>query len=88
MRAGERLRPSDRFGPLEPLPELTPAQKLAQVFDLYDFGTAVQRENLRRRHPGWSEDELDEAMNLWLGQRPGAEWGDGEGAPRAPGLST
>jgi hypothetical protein len=39
-------------------------------------GTALMRENLRRRHPDASEAELDALLERWLLDRP----------PDAPGL--
>jgi Rv0078B-related antitoxin len=51
------------------------------AFDLFAAGLDLQRQNLRRRHPGATEDEIDALLDAWLEQRPGAEHGDGEGRP-------
>jgi hypothetical protein len=39
------------------------------------------RQNLRRRNPEASEEEIEEGIREWLGRRPGAEHGDGVGRP-------
>lgn len=40
------------------------------------FGFDVMRQNLRRRCPEASEDEIEHALSEWLADRPGAEFGD------------
>jgi hypothetical protein len=65
--------------------ELTPAEKLRGVFDLFDAGVDLMRQNLRRAHPDASTDEIDGRLQEWLLTRPGAEHGDGEGRLREPG---
>jgi hypothetical protein len=37
------------------------------------------RARLRREHPEWTDQELDERVLAWLHERPGAEHGDAEG---------
>lgn len=61
--------------------EPTPADKMRCTLDLFEAGLALQRQNLRRRHPRATESEIDALLNAWLEQRPGAEQGDGEGRP-------
>ena len=46
------------------------AEKLRVAFDLADEGMALQRQNLRRRHPGASEAEIDRLFEEWLCDRP------------------
>ena len=51
------------------------------ALDLFEAGLDLQRQNLRRRHPAASEEEIDALLEAWLQHRPGAEHGDGEGRP-------
>ena len=46
------------------------AEKLRVTLDLADAGMALQRQNLRRRHPGASEAEIDRLFEEWLCDRP------------------
>jgi hypothetical protein len=57
------------------------ARKLKTTFDLQRFGIAMMRQNLIRRHPGASEDEINVRLREWLHHRPGAEHGDAVGRP-------
>jgi hypothetical protein len=54
---------------------------LQRAFDLYEFSVAVMRQNLRRRHPEASEEEIEERLRAWKLERPGAEHGDAGGPP-------
>lgn len=47
-----------------------------QVFDLYQTAKDLMRQNLRRRHPDASEEEIAQRLRAWLHHRPGAERGD------------
>jgi len=60
---------------------MTDAERLRTALDLHQFGKAMMRERLRRDHPGRTESEIDELLQRWLAERPGAEQGDGEGRP-------
>jgi hypothetical protein len=51
------------------------------AFDLFEAGLDLQRQNLRRRHPAATEEEIHALLEAWLQHRPGAEHGDGEGRP-------
>jgi hypothetical protein len=42
------------------------ARRLRVALELHGAGVALQRQNLRRRHPGCSEAELDALMKRWL----------------------
>jgi hypothetical protein len=66
---------------VESATELTPAQKLAASLDLFEYGCAMMRENLRRAHPGADDARIDALLIAWLRTRPGAEHGDGVGRP-------
>ena len=49
------------------------------AFELHEAGVALMRQNLRRRMPHASEEEIDVHLASWLRERPGAEPGDAEG---------
>jgi hypothetical protein len=59
------------------------AARLRTTFDLFVAGVRMMRQNLRRRHPDASEEEIDGHLRAWLSRRPGAEYGDGVGRPVA-----
>jgi hypothetical protein len=61
---------------------LTPGQRLRIALDLHDFGVKMMRQNLRRRYPEASDEEIEKKLLEWLRERPGAEHGDGVGKPR------
>ena len=56
-------------------------QRLRTAFQLHDEGVALMRQNLRRRHPDESDEQIEQRLQAWLRERPGAEFGDGEGRP-------
>lgn len=58
------------------------AQRLQIALDLWASGVALQRQNIRRRCPDASDEEVEAQVNRWLQERPGAEQGDG---PQRPG---
>ena len=58
----------------------TPAQKLQIAFDLHRTGMALQRQNLKRQHPDADEEQIDALLDAWLGDRPGAPFGDAVGS--------
>ncbi|MCA9569092.1 MAG: hypothetical protein KC656_14690 [Myxococcales bacterium] len=43
-----------------------PGRRLLHALELMEMGLAMQRQNLRRRHPEWSEAEVDGAMRRWV----------------------
>lgn len=51
--------------------------------ELHEAGVAMMRQNLRRRYPSDSEQEIDARLEAWLMERPGAEHGDCDGKPVA-----
>jgi len=61
--------------------EETPADRLAVTFELFEFGVEMMAANLRRRHPDASPEEIEQRLEAWLAERPGAELGDGPGVP-------
>jgi hypothetical protein len=46
------------------------------TIDLFQTGLDLMRQNLRRRHPDVTEDEIEQLLQRWLLERPGAEAGD------------
>ena len=55
------------------------ARKLATALDLHEFGVAMMRATLRRRHPDLDDREIERCLTDWLRARPGAEHGDAPG---------
>ncbi|MBL8923249.1 MAG: hypothetical protein JNJ54_30640 [Myxococcaceae bacterium] len=62
--------------------ELSPEEKLRLAFEMHDLGCAMMRENLRRRFPDETDEQLERRFVEWLQTRPGAEHGDAVGRPR------
>jgi hypothetical protein len=62
-------------------PPRDPAARLRVAFDLYETAEAIQRQNLRRRHPEADDAEIERRLGAWRQHRPGAELGDAEGRP-------
>ncbi|MDX1632473.1 MAG: hypothetical protein R3234_11460 [Thermoanaerobaculia bacterium] len=60
----------------DPAPELGPAERLRIALDLHQAGVELQRQNLARRYPGASREDIEARLLTWLRHRPGAEWGD------------
>ncbi len=60
------------------MPSTPPSVKDAfrTALDLFETGLDLMRENLRRNHPGASEDQIERLLHEWLLERPGAESGD------------
>ncbi|NLG23154.1 MAG: hypothetical protein GX555_17175 [Actinomycetales bacterium] len=63
------------------MPESTPAARLRIALDLHDLGEQMMRARLSRKHPEWTEAQLQAAIEEWLRRRPGAEFGDCPGRP-------
>ncbi len=57
------------------------AENLRLTFDLCAAGEAVKWQQLRREHPGASDEEIEALLVAWLHERPGAPFGDAEGRP-------
>lgn len=63
----------------EPSFEEQARTRLLTALRLHDDGVALMRQNLRRRRPDASEEEIEQELRAWLATRPGAEAGDGVG---------
>lgn len=61
-------------------PEVLERMRIA--FDLYQTAEEMKRQNLRRRDPAATDEEIEKGIQRWLADRPGAEHGDGFGLPR------
>ena len=53
--------------------------RMRATFELFDLAIKMQRQNLRRRHPDASPEEIACRLREWLQNRPGAEHGDASG---------
>jgi hypothetical protein len=60
------------------------AARLRLAFDLFEAGERLMRQNLRRRHPGESAEQIERRLAAWLATRPGAEHGDAAGRAVVP----
>lgn len=47
-----------------------------QTLDLFQMGVDMMRQNLRRRHPDATDEAIEQLLQAWLLERPGAEAGD------------
>ena len=63
--------------------QLTPdeiaAAKLRTAFDLFTAGLRMKRQTLKHRHPDASDQAINEMIQAWLQERPGAREGDSNG---------
>lgn len=63
------------------MPVSTPASRLRLALDLFDLGEQMMRARLAREHPEWTGTHVQAAVEEWLRQRPGAQYGDCPGRP-------
>lgn len=73
------MRSEPDFRPLIRDPEVLRRMQIA--FDLYETAEQMKRQNILRRNPDATEQEIEEGIREWLHRRPGAEHGDGVGRP-------
>ena len=66
---------------MDPREAAESAARLRLAFELFAAGESMKREQIRRDHPGASDEEIERMLREWLSDRPGAEHGDAEGAP-------
>jgi hypothetical protein len=57
--------------------EETVADRLLATLEMWEDGMTIMRENLRRRMPEATEDEIEAALDAWLCDRPP----DADGVP-------
>ena len=57
----------------------TARDRLLAAFEMFEFGVEMMAATLRRRHPDASPEQIEEMLDAWLAERPGAEDGDGPG---------
>jgi hypothetical protein len=48
----------------------TPGERLRAALEMTDLGLSLQRQNLRRRNPDWTEEQVSAAFRDWLFDRP------------------
>lgn len=80
---GGRRRPWDNWQTVLPLPD-DAAERFRITLDLHQAGIDLMRQNLRRRNPSESKEQISERVEAWLHTRPGAEHGDAPGRVRQP----
>lgn len=56
-------------------PEVLARMDLA--FDLYEAAEEMMRQNLRRRNPEATEEEIEQGIRDWLARQPGVNRGPG-----------
>jgi hypothetical protein len=61
--------------------QLSVGDKIRLACELHEAGINMMRCNLKRSFPDESAAEIENRLIDWLGTRPGAEFGDGEGEP-------
>ncbi|MGP3914135.1 hypothetical protein [Nonomuraea sp. 10N515B] len=59
--------------------EETAGQRLRLALEMFEFGERMQRARLRRMRPTATDKEIDDAVQRWLLDRPGAPLGDAPG---------
>jgi len=59
----------------------TPADRLIQAFEMFEFGVEMMAATLRRRYPSASPEQIELLLEDWLAERPGASAGDADGTP-------
>lgn len=50
----------------------TPREKMLEALAMYEEGVALQRLNLRRRHPDLSDEEIERKLESWLLREDGS----------------
>ncbi len=63
----------------QPIRDPEVLERMQMAFELYEVAEAMKRQNVRRRHPELSADEVEARVLDWLRHRPGARHGDADG---------
>lgn len=56
--------------------------RFRMALEMHEEGVRMMRQNLRRQNPGATDETIESLLGAWLGDRPGAEFGDAEGVVR------
>lgn len=69
---------ADRFPEIERV-QLShgPEEGLRMALEMYELGIELTRVRLRRDHPGWSDEQVEQALKHWLRNRGLDGWRDG-----------
>jgi hypothetical protein len=57
----------------------TAQQRFAIALELADLAEQMLRSRTMRKHPEYGEHEIEQVIDTWYGERPGAEQGDAMG---------
>lgn len=60
------------------------SERFQTALELFEVGEAIMRQNLRRRYPEASPEEIENKLVRWLQVRPGAKYGDAVGKVSTP----
>jgi hypothetical protein len=66
------------------LPRVTAGERIETALELFDLAIDLLRTRLRREQPDLRDEEIEEALRIWMLRRPGAEHGDSVGRLREP----
>ena len=47
--------------------------RMESAFELYELAEQIMRQNIRRRHPGLNEEQVEEHLVEWLQHRDDAD---------------
>lgn len=75
-RLSDLLTPSE---PVYPHDLERCAERLRWALEMSDFGLAMMRQNLSRRHPQETPEQIEDRLAEWLATRSDAPAGDGWG---------
>jgi Rv0078B-related antitoxin len=67
---------------MKPIRDPAVMARVKTTFELYELAEAMMRQNLRRRFPQESEEQIESRLVAWLRDRPGAKIGDASGPVR------
>jgi hypothetical protein len=67
---------------MDPIRDPAVIARVRTAFELNEAAEAIMRQNLRRRFPQDSEEQIELRLSAWLQDRPGAEHGDAAGPVR------
>jgi hypothetical protein len=56
--------------PKQPIRDPAVLARMQMAFELYELAEQMMRQNLRRRNPGASEEEIEQGIRDWLLRSP------------------